>query len=517
MKNESRTAKSLKNAQVSLFYYFANILVGFWARKVFFDYLGSEILGLDTTASNLLGFLNLAELGVSTSVSYFLYKPLFNQDYQSINKVVALQGWIYRRVACVIIVAAAILMCFFPMIFAKASIPLWCAYATFSVMLFGSLLGYFINYKSIVLAADQKSYKVSKVTQGALLGVKVVVLLIMPYVAHPFFYYLGMNLFGYVFGCLWLSHVIKKEYPWLDDTGFNGRQLLREMPGVIQKTKQLFIHRIAGVIFVQVCPFLMYAFTSLTVVAYYGNYLLVVGKFSLLLQTAFSSTGAGIGNLIASDNMERTRRVFWELIDSRLYISWAALFCIYFLVQPFITVWLGPEYRLSNGVVMLLVLQQAITMNRTTVEAYLAGNGQFSDVWAPIAEGIVTFALAYGLGAWLGLEGVLLGIVITQTFFVGWWKPYFLFVKGFGWTARSYFLPFARRCAILGVSAAVYLYLFSFYDSRVITTWGHWCAYAAIVTVIIALSLFALFWLLLPGMRDFTTRMMGVVKTKIKK
>ena len=75
MDSNSRTIESLKHAQVSLFYYVVQILLGFWSRKVFFDYLGSELLGLDITASNLLGMLNLAEMGVGTSVAYFLYKP----------------------------------------------------------------------------------------------------------------------------------------------------------------------------------------------------------------------------------------------------------------------------------------------------------------------------------------------------------------------------------------------------------------------------------------------------------
>lgn len=507
--SESRTIKSIRNARVSFVYYFLNILVGFWSRKVFFDYLGSEILGLDTTVGNLLGFLNLAELGISTSVAYFLYKPLNENDYESINKIVAIQGWIYRRIACFILIAASVLMCFFSTIFAKADIPLWCAYATFCVMLFGSMLSYFINYKSIVLGADQKGYKVSKVTQGALLVVKIIVLLIMPYVARPFFYYLGMHLFGYVFGCLWLSYIIKKEYPWLNDKGFKGSELLQEMPGIMNKTKQLFIHRISGVIFLHVSPFLMYAFTSLTIVAYYGNYLTVVSKFSQLLSTVFSSTGSGIGSLIATGNINQIKKVFWELIDSRLYISWFALFSIYFLVQPFITVWLGEEYKLNNTIVLLLVLQQGISMNRTTVDAFLAGNGQFNDVWAPASEGCVSFILSYFLGSWIGLEGVLFGLIISQTFFIGWWKPYFLFVKGFGWPAKEYFHPFLKRCILLTFVAVFYYFLFSLYDNSLITTWTQWIVYTLIVATSIALSLFLLFWLAFSGMRDFVNRIKG--------
>ena len=103
MAGESRTSKSIKNAKVALAFYFINLVLQFLSRKVFLDYLGAEVLGLNTTAQNLLGFLNLAELGVSFAISYTLYAPLLRKDEQTINEIVSLQGWLYRRIAFIII------------------------------------------------------------------------------------------------------------------------------------------------------------------------------------------------------------------------------------------------------------------------------------------------------------------------------------------------------------------------------------------------------------------------------
>lgn len=64
MVTDSRTSKSIKNSSVALAFYFINLVLQFFSRKVFLDYLGAEILGLNTTATNLLQFLNLAELGI---------------------------------------------------------------------------------------------------------------------------------------------------------------------------------------------------------------------------------------------------------------------------------------------------------------------------------------------------------------------------------------------------------------------------------------------------------------------
>ena len=71
-KTDSRTSKSIKNSSVALVFYFINLILQFFSRKIFLDYLGAEVLGLNTTATNLLQFLNLAELGVGAAIVPFI-------------------------------------------------------------------------------------------------------------------------------------------------------------------------------------------------------------------------------------------------------------------------------------------------------------------------------------------------------------------------------------------------------------------------------------------------------------
>lgn len=148
VKIESRTAKSLKNSIIALGFYLVNLVLQFFSRKIFLEYLGTEILGLNTTASNLLQFLNLAELGISSAVGFTLYKPLYEKDYDTVNEIVTLQGHLYKRIGIGIIIGAIVLMCFFPLIFEKIELPLWYAYASFGVLFYSALLGYFVNYQA---------------------------------------------------------------------------------------------------------------------------------------------------------------------------------------------------------------------------------------------------------------------------------------------------------------------------------------------------------------------------------
>lgn len=45
---------------------------------------------------NLLNFLNLAELGISTAIGYVLYKPIFEHDEARINEIISVLGYMYR-------------------------------------------------------------------------------------------------------------------------------------------------------------------------------------------------------------------------------------------------------------------------------------------------------------------------------------------------------------------------------------------------------------------------------------
>ncbi|MDO5443774.1 MAG: sugar transporter, partial [Bacteroidia bacterium] len=160
----TRTKNSLRNSLVAVGLQVVALLIGFWSRRIFLNHLGTEVLGLNTTATSLLQFLNLAEMGIGSAIAVTLYKPIFNDDRRTIKEIVALQGWLYRIIALIVLGGSAVLMCFFPLIFNKTPLPLWYAYASFGVLLYSSLLGYFFNYKQILLDAHQQNYKIQLCT-----------------------------------------------------------------------------------------------------------------------------------------------------------------------------------------------------------------------------------------------------------------------------------------------------------------------------------------------------------------
>ena len=113
---ESRVSKSLLNARINLIFYLLTLLLSFFSRKIFLDTLGADFVGLTGTLQNLLGFLNLAELGIGASIGYVLYKPLFDKNQEKVNEIISVFGYLYRNIGLVILVTGIILSCFLPLI-----------------------------------------------------------------------------------------------------------------------------------------------------------------------------------------------------------------------------------------------------------------------------------------------------------------------------------------------------------------------------------------------------------------
>lgn len=234
MSEMNRTVQSIKNARVSLFFSVLVLVLGFFSRKILIDCLGAEVLGLNTTATNLLGFLNLAELGISAAISYTLYTPLFQKDYETINEIVAVQGWLYRRIAYIVLAGGAVLMCFFPWIFAKMELPLWYAYGSFGVLLLAAMLGYIINYQQIVLSADQQEYKINYNVQG-FRALKLLMQIVgIGYFHQGYIYWLVIELLMSVVTCLFLKKTIHRSFPWLHPDLSKGKMLSRKHSVIIK-------------------------------------------------------------------------------------------------------------------------------------------------------------------------------------------------------------------------------------------------------------------------------------------
>lgn len=463
----SRTINSVKNSLISLLFYGVIIGLTFFSRRIFIDSLGIELLGLNTTIANLLSLLNLSEMGVATAISFTLYRPVAENDRNTIQEILSVQGWIYFIVALIVICGATVIAFFLPGIFGEATLPVSYVYATFFVFLFSSLLGYFFNYKQIMHSVSQQEYKNILIVK-TLVVIKIIFQIIaIKFLLLGYQSWLTLECIFSLLTTAGLSLSIRKSYVWLHASKLRGRKLTRKYPIIFTKVKQLFFHKLAGVALSQISPLVIFAFTSLSLVAIYGNYMLILTGITTLISAAFGGITPIIGNMIVENNKEKERKVFGEYMVLKMLLGAAFAHCLLVGGKEFMILWMGEEFLLSDFSFLLLVAIGYINFTRP-YDSFLIPYGRVEDTWAPLLEAGLNLGLSSLLGYYFSLSGILIGVLVSLIIIVLGWKAYFLATKGLEVSPFLLILRyFAYTLLFLGIS-----YVLDLVASNLFRDWG---------------------------------------------
>jgi len=500
-----RVHKTVMNAKVGFIFYFVSIILAFFSRNIFLRCLGDEFIGLSGTLNSILNFLNISEIGIGTCIAYFLYKPIEEHNEAKICEIVSLFGYLYRIVGTVILSGGVIVSAFFPLIFANSNVSYAIIFYSFYAFLIAHLIGYFINFRQILLDSDQKNYKISMWTQINTSIKTIIQIALTYYYKNPFLWVTIELLFSFI-SCWIINRVIDREYPWLKTDKSHGREILKKYPEILVKTKQIVIHRLKNFFLSKSDEILIFAFESLRMVAYYGNYVMIVGKLTALFNSVLIGMNASIGNLVAEGNKWNIRKVFWENLTFRYWTTGIFVIALAFLINPIIAWWVGSQYILADHLVFLILLNMYIMLTRPAVDLFINAYGLYDDVWAAYAEGIINLAITLIVGYFYGLVGILLGKIISMLFLVIIWKPYYLYSRGFKESIKTYWFGIFKHIAILSACLVLCYALTRLFQWHAEPTIGSILLSALCITLPAIVVFSILLYMFVPGAKDLTHR-----------
>ena len=506
MKNSSRVKKSFQNVKVNLICFFVNLLVTFFSRSYLLNIFGTEFVGFTATIQSILGFLNIAELGVGAAVAYHLYSPLYNDDRNQIGEIVSVLGFFYRIIGLLILTVGIIVSLFLPDIFTDVQFSKLILYLGFYSFLYNSMLGYFVNYRQTLLSADQRNYEVTGLYQIITASKGLVQILSALYLESIIAYFIIEIIFTTLFSVI-LNIRINSIYIWLKTTVSSGRNLVKKYPNIGKKVKQIFIHKIGGFFQDQSLPMVIYAFVSLPMVALYTNYTTISNSIKNMISTLLSSTGASIGNLIAEGNTQRIVAIYKQLFTVSSIIAGIVSLCFYELSNEFVANWIGPKYELDKIVVALISVQLFLSLFRMTTEQFINAFGLFGDIWAPIVESMLFIILASLLGYFCGLKGILLGPILSTTIIIHLWKPFYLFTRGLKLPFRIYIKMVVRCFMLLLISylTSKYIadYMMELVNNGEPTTWQYLIVHTLVFSLILTTIYICLSFVFSVDIREF--------------
>lgn len=516
MSSTSRTARSLMNAKVNLGFYLLVLVLTFFSRKIFLDCLGKDFLGLTGVLGNILGMLNLAELGIGTAVSFALYKPLYDGDKGRVIDVVGLFGYFYKWVGSFVAIAAVTVSFFLPSMLENEGVPLLVAYVAFYSFLISSLLSYFVNYKQIVFSADQRQYLISIYSQSANFAKLIIQMSVAYFYANYYAWILIELSFGILY-CIVLQCKLKHHYPWLKNSSIPGKELVKENPDILKRTRQVFIHKLKDFLLTQCDQIFVFAYVSLGMVALYGNYVMLISRLSSLFSVTMDSIAASIGNLVAEGNKVRILSVFWEMHALRFFIGGLLAFGTYSFTDDFICLWLGPEYVLDSSVLLLLCANLYIMFVRGPVDMFNSAYGQFADTWSAWTEGAINLGLVLILGPIWGICGILIGKVVSVLFLVFIWKPCYLFVWGIKSSLWAYWVTTGKLMLVSALSwSGADWVLSAWLESSIFTcdTWLGWIITAFLGSILYCIVAGMLTFIVSVGFRSVLVRGFSILKKR---
>ncbi|CAE6902663.1 hypothetical protein R69608_03022 [Paraburkholderia nemoris] len=455
VEDDSRFKKMAKNARVSLFFLVLILLATFVSRAVFIDKIGANFIGLTTTIVNIVGFLNLAEMGFASVVAFALYGPIHSKNTVEISAIVTVFAYIYRRVGLVVMTIGIVGGIFIPYFFRSSGFSAGTILSTYYIYLFTTIIGYFFNYREILLVADQKNYVKISIFNSLKLVKLGAQMIAVSYLDGKIFWWLGLELFSLVAYAYLLNLKISQVYPWLDVDVRSGKNLSRDYLIIYKKSKQAFVHKLAAVVLQQTSPIFVFVFLNLQVVTKYTNYTIIITALTSVITALFDSTNAGVGNLVAARNLKRTFGVYWELQVSRFWLAGVAAYTLFSTIDLFIGAWVGEKYVLPKPVVTVLVAGFFITVARKTTDEFISASGLYHDTAAPLAEAAINIIVTMVLGKMYGVFGIAMGSVVSLLIIVGLWKPIFLHKEALGGNVHIYFAKTGGFLLILIFSAIV--------------------------------------------------------------
>lgn len=216
--------------------------------------------------------------------------------------------------------------------------------------------------------------------------------------------------------------------------------------------------------------------------------------------------------MMQSASKQRILEIFREVYVLRYFLVVSCCFAYAVCVSQITTLWVGKEYLLPMSSVSLIILIMFLNMMRPPFEVFLQAKGLFGDIWAPIAEAVLNLGLSILFGSIWGLNGILVGILVSLMIIIAAWKPYYLFSRGLN-ESILLLIKINIKLFILTALPVCLWAIFDFYIETQITQSETMLLIIKIGESLgFTLTIFFVLWSFEKGMAEFVLRLKNIVK-----
>lgn len=455
-----RTKNSILNIFATMLLFGIKVAFNFIGKTVLIFYLGDNYNGLSSFFTNIISMLSIAELGIGSAIIYNLYKPINENDVNTIKTIMNFYKRCYYAIAIIVLIIGLGLLKFIPILIGEIDIS-DNIYFLYLLFLLDSFFSYILSYKRSILYADQKNYIISYFDIGYYVFLNIGQILII-FLSRNYVLYLVYMIVCRLLENLIINQYVNKKYRYLtekveEDLDVNIKN------DIIKKVKGLLFHQIGNYIVLGTDNIIISKLLGIIYVGFYSNYSIVLSPISNIISQIMSSTTASVGNLLLEKNVDKNYSVYRKISLICFWLYSCSGICIFFLIQDFIKLWLGDRYLFSDFVVIILVLNFYFQGMRSGIGVFKTASGiYYEDRYVPLAESLINIIVSLILVKRMGISGVFIGTIASSIPLFFYSFPFLVYEPIFKRNVRSYFFEQIKYLLIFLIILLL-LSIFNFY------------------------------------------------------
>lgn len=451
MNRNSRIQNSIINLITGFGYRIIIMFSAFIVRTVFIKCLNEAYLGVNGLYSDILSMLSLAELGFSNAIVFSMYEPLAKKDYTKLRQLMVLYRRVYFIVGSIILALGLSIVPFLDL-FIKNKPDVEGLTLYYLMFLGNTVLSYWcFAYRNSILQADQRQYIISNY-QSVFTLIKSVLQIILLIVFHSFTIYLVTQMVCTILQNLFLALRIKKEYPIFDHTKAVVKLSDNEVRHIFKDVKALVLSKVSHVVLNSTDSLIISAFVGINWVGLLSNYIMVTEAITGILSQLTGAIQASLGNFFAQENKEAGYRLFKNIEFLNFWLYGFSTIAFIVLLNPFITIWIGPTFKLPQMTVIAISVNFFVAGFMNTLWTFRSTLGLFTQgQYRPIIVAFINVVLSILLSYPLGITGVLIATSIARASVNLWYDPWMIHKKGFGKSVKGFYISYLKRIGLMGV------------------------------------------------------------------
>lgn len=448
-----RTKNATRNILWGIIEKITILLIPFITRTVLIKVLGAEYLGLNSLFTSILSVLSISELGIGTAIVFSMYKPIAENDNDTICALLNAYKKVYNAIGTIILVGGLILTPFLPYLIEgdyPANVNI---YVLYFIYLFNTVISYFLfAYKAALFSAFQRNDLASK--RNAVISfvgnlLKIIVLLLM----RNYYAYVIIIPLTTILTNLANSLLADKMFPNIVCRGKISSEIKESLK---KRIIGLFSFKVYNVIFTSVDTIIISSFLGLTQLAIYNNYYYIQTSLVGFLVILTSSITAGVGNKMVTNSKEENYVDFKNFTFANGWIcSWCSV-CLFCLYQHFMKLWVGVDLLFPFFTMTLMVAYFFLPRISSMTYTYREAAGLWwEDRFRPLIATVVNLVVNIILVQSIGMDGVIISTLVCTILINIPWGTIILFKNYFKRSPREYFLQLSYYALVTVIASAI--------------------------------------------------------------